>query len=266
MTTENEGQKNEVTKTNLAAALIKAQSEFPKIDFDAEVKVRTKSGGEYSFRYATLAHIFTLIKPVLSANGLGITQHLTQEGINTSLIHESGESICSTCPYGHAGQTEQEWGSMITYRRRYSVVSLLGLVAEDDDDANISAQNSFASGASTPPPRPENKPLSQPAPTTRGKAPASAPASKGWKDIQGCISEKQAKRLLAIGKKAGCSRDTIKAYMAELSIEHMNEIKRGEEYDSICAWAERGGQDEPSTDEHGDAYDGNEDDVKMSNF
>jgi hypothetical protein len=40
---------------NLFTAIVEAQKEMPHITFDAKVKVRMKSGGEYTFEYASLA-------------------------------------------------------------------------------------------------------------------------------------------------------------------------------------------------------------------
>jgi len=78
-------------------------------------------------------------------------------------------------------------------------------------------------------------------PTPKATAPAENPPQSGassFAELPGCISEKQAKRMFAISHKSGVSQEALKAYLTEIGIEHTNQIKRGEEYDTICKWIE----------------------------
>jgi hypothetical protein len=52
----------------------------------------------------------------------------------------SGESISATAPVPLAKNDPQGAGSAITYGRRYALGMLLGLVAEEDDDAQAAMQ------------------------------------------------------------------------------------------------------------------------------
>lgn len=126
----------------LATALSKFQGEMPKIDLDATVKVTTKSGGSYDFRYATLANIMSHVRPILAKHGLSVTQGINVDVLETTLLHSSGQSIRYTIPISLDGSM-QEVGSRISYLRRYSISSCLGVVADDDDDANIASGNSY---------------------------------------------------------------------------------------------------------------------------
>jgi hypothetical protein len=83
---------------------------------------------------------------------------------------------------------------------------------------------------------PPRKPVGMPTETT---APDSAPQSGGAK-----ISEPQQKRLFAIASKANVSGETMHAYLKTFGLERSKDIPRAL-YDRICAWAERGGQEEP---------------------
>ena len=47
---------------SFAKALIEFQYECPPIEKDAEVEVRTKTGGKYYFKYATFGNIVQTIK------------------------------------------------------------------------------------------------------------------------------------------------------------------------------------------------------------
>jgi len=57
------------------------------------------------------------------------------------------------------------------------------------------------------------------------------------------ISQAQQKRLFAIAKANGVSENQLKTYMmSNNNIASTSQIKRGEQYNSIVAWAESGGQ------------------------
>lgn len=122
-------------------ALKEFQEKCPSIGLDAEVKVTTKTGGSYTFRYATLGNIKEIIKPILAECGLAITQGATHEKFTTTILHESGEAITSELPFKGVWTNAQEAGSLFTYFRRYGLVTALGLVAEDDDDGNAASGN-----------------------------------------------------------------------------------------------------------------------------
>lgn len=126
----------------LATALSRFQGEMPKIDLDATVKVTTKTGGSYDFRYATLANIMVHVRPILAKHGLSVTQGINVDVLETTLLHSSGQSIRYTVPISLDGSM-QEVGSRISYLRRYSISACLGVVADDDDDANIASGNSY---------------------------------------------------------------------------------------------------------------------------
>lgn len=138
---------------NIATALLAARNEFPPIHKTKPVKVRTKSGAEYTFMYAPHDAINDVTVPVLGKHGLTMVQPLSNlnghPAIRTVLLHESGESIEDTFPLPlRPDMTAQEVGSAITYVRRYAWVSMLGLVADEDDDGNHASGNSVKAGAS----------------------------------------------------------------------------------------------------------------------
>lgn len=128
----------------LAAALAAAQAEIKNPQRNREVTVQTKMGGKYKFKYATLDAIIDCIRGPLTKNGLWFTQ--TMESIDgrlclvTTLLHSSGERTHSTVPLGNS-TSNQELGSELTYKRRYSLTALLGVAADEDDDGNIADGN-----------------------------------------------------------------------------------------------------------------------------
>lgn len=57
-------------------------------------------------------------------------------------MHESGEYISANLSI-KGEQTPQGIGSAITYAKRYSFCSILGIIADDDDDGNGAEGNDF---------------------------------------------------------------------------------------------------------------------------
>lgn len=126
------------TVSNLLNALCKAQSEFPVIPKTKEVIVKTNSGS-YTFKYAPLEDTIKLIRPVLHGNGLGFTQGADGDILTTTIFHSSGEWISYAMPLPE-GVSEQQYGSRITYRRRYALKSALGIETDEDDADNTIKQ------------------------------------------------------------------------------------------------------------------------------
>ncbi len=127
----------------IAKAFNKFQNSLPEVKLDATVKVQTKKGGSYDFKYATLANIIKTALPVLVKNGLSFSQTFENGSLCTTLYHISGEKIKSSIPLDLSNATMQEIGSRISYLKRYSLSALLGIVAEEDDDANIADGNAY---------------------------------------------------------------------------------------------------------------------------
>ena len=140
-----------------AAAFLAAQSEFPEIPKDSEAKI----GAKFSYRYASLPAILRAVLPVLHKHKLSILQPLEGGEIITTILHESGESMESSLECSPHGLTPQEFGSKVTYGRRYALVSMLGIAPDEDvDAAGIEAPE-------TPPPANEKVILRSPGPLVR---------------------------------------------------------------------------------------------------
>lgn len=127
--------------TKLAAALVKAQAEMPVVKMNA-VNPFLKN------KYADLGAVIETTRPTLARHGLAIAQTPTSDGerigLTTLLVHESGEWIEETI-YLPAGNSKglsdaQNAGVAISYLRRYSWSSVLGLYADEDNDAQAPAK------------------------------------------------------------------------------------------------------------------------------
>ena len=91
----------------------------------------------HNSKYASISDVIANIKEPLSKNGIIVLQPTTiidtMTVIVTMLIHESGEFVRSFYPVVAKDNSAQNYGSGLTYARRYALVSLLGLEQEDDD-------------------------------------------------------------------------------------------------------------------------------------
>ena len=129
-----------------AAAFAKAHAAFKQITRDRTVRVSTRNGGTYEFSYAPLESILRAVSPALAANDLSITQGVVsengQEFVETKLLHASGGFISNRVRVIVREDGPQAYGSGLTYARRYGIALLLGICADDDDDANAAEGNS----------------------------------------------------------------------------------------------------------------------------
>jgi ERF superfamily len=159
-------------RNEIAAALAKAQGAmapavFNKVNF-------------FKSKYADLASIMEAAREPLAANGLAVTQalHVPEEGglcLVTTLLHTSGQWIASRHPLPTVARPH-ELGSALTYARRYSYAALVGIVAEEDDDAEAAQQAGQKQGqAPRPaPPKPAAR-IAKPAPPSKPLLPEHDP-------------------------------------------------------------------------------------------
>jgi ERF superfamily/Exodeoxyribonuclease X-like C-terminal len=136
--------------SELAKALVAFHKEAPHIAMDSE-------NPHFRSRFASLAGIMETVRPVLAKHGLAVVQEpcALESGmpaLRTTLMHISGESTSSVMPLAVEKPGPQAQGSALTYARRYSLLAVLGLVADPDDDGNASEgePSSASQGVSGP--------------------------------------------------------------------------------------------------------------------
>lgn len=126
----------------IAAALSAFQGSVKQPKLTKEVKVKTKTGRDYTFKYADLSACADAAAPALKENGLAVTQIICDWTLITLLTHSSGQWIKSELPIQlNQNFDYQALGSAITYIKRYSYCAILGIVADADDDANAACGN-----------------------------------------------------------------------------------------------------------------------------
>jgi hypothetical protein len=130
------------TINELAAALAKAQGEFTAAERAHVAKVQSKKGesSSYSYNYADLAAYLDVCREPLAKNGLAFIQSPKVNGVvvsvTTLLVHSSGQFWESDpLEMTAADMVPQTIGSILTYCRRYSLSSSIGMASEADDDA-----------------------------------------------------------------------------------------------------------------------------------
>lgn len=118
----------------IAAAMAEA---LPKLSNPP--KTKKVLAGPYSYYYAELPDILDHARPILAEHGLVLIQAPlsdgTSVGCTTRLMHSSGQWIEDEVMIPCGERTAQGFGKVITYSRRYAVSAMLGIAAEDDDDA-----------------------------------------------------------------------------------------------------------------------------------
>ena len=110
-----------------------------------ENAVMNRVNPHFKSKYADLAAIFDAARKPLSANGLAIVQTIGDGVLHTRLLHTSGQWIASEHPLPMSGRP-QEIGSALTYARRYSLSALIGIAADEDDDATGAEKAHKANG------------------------------------------------------------------------------------------------------------------------
>lgn len=121
-------------KKNLAQALAAFQADLPSVSLDG-------TNPHFKSKFATLANVTKEVLPKLSKHGFAFSVgSFVENGImvlDAHLIHESGESRSMQFPIHETNP--QKIGSAVSYGRRYSLASLTGVVADDDDDGNAAS-------------------------------------------------------------------------------------------------------------------------------
>ena len=183
---------------DLYASFINFQKEFKGMKADA-------SNPFFKSTYITLDGILETVRPLLVKNGLAVIQNAFSDDednmcVKTILIHETGQTLeTETMKMRPQKDDAQQRGSVITYMKRYQLGALLGICESIDDDANL--------------------------------------ATHGGNKPKDCISDKQAKRLYTLAKKAGYDSDKINGMIWQKYKKRVLELSK-EEYDSICSGLE----------------------------
>jgi hypothetical protein len=151
--------------SQIAGALAKAQSELenPEKSLSATIASPLPREESRTFRYASLASGLEIVRKCLTKYEIVTVQATAIEPetglikLTTTLLRTSGEWIASDWPVCSTSETAapHRLGAALTYARRYSLFTLVGIAGEDDLDAPdlvvaptpVTAQNGSGSQA-----------------------------------------------------------------------------------------------------------------------
>jgi ERF superfamily len=163
------------------SAMADFQNACPAIRKTLTARIQT-SRSQYSYRYAPLDEILSVVQPVMGPLGLSIAWRSRVEPdrviVSCRVAHalghveDSGEVAMPivTADPGIGANPPQRVGIALTYARRYSLMAIIGIAPEDDDDAN----NGRAQVAARAEPQAEASPVAEPDPRHEG-GPSFAP-------------------------------------------------------------------------------------------
>lgn len=118
----------------LASAMVKVQTDVE----DPTKNKQADAGRKGTYRYADLPTVLDAVRPVLVKHGLSVMQFPCEFGdqpaLTTIVLHTSGEWLETTMKLRASDSSPQSVGSALTYARRYALLSLCGVAADDDDD------------------------------------------------------------------------------------------------------------------------------------
>lgn len=181
--------------TSLFTALLAVQADAPALQ-------RDKINPHFQSSYLSLQALMAEVLPLLNKHGIVLLQlsgfreigDVLEPTLTTQLIHaESGKTMAQTMLLRAVKHDPQAQGSAITYARRYQLMAMLGLVADDDDDGNAAAAN---------------KPIRQPKPT--------APR-EGRTERDGAISDTQRTRLFTIAGAHGVGEVELRGLVQRIA-------------------------------------------------
>ena len=120
----------------LATALSKAQGQMGGA-------IKGADNGFFKSKYADLGSVIAAVKEPLAENGLSYVQFPFAfdgtVGVITRLMHSSGQFMEANFSIPAPKNDPHTYGSLVTYCRRFSLQSILG-IPSDDDDGNAVTQ------------------------------------------------------------------------------------------------------------------------------
>lgn len=125
-------------KKSIFQELFLVQSDIKPIIATGKGKISSKE-----YKYIKLDELIDIVKPIMLQHGIMFYQRCTDEGVNTIIYNQEGEtiesgflSIDATQLTNNAVSLAQAQGIAITYAKRYQLSSLLGISIDEDTDAN----------------------------------------------------------------------------------------------------------------------------------
>lgn len=130
--------------TNLNKKFMQVLNEVPNFSTD-----ETANAGSRTYKYLNLATLLKNIKPIFEKHDIAFSQKVTFDGpgdgrqiigtVETIIFDENEQQAVCSYPFFVTGDPQQV-GSAITYARRYSLTTVLGIFPDKDDDGGYAKQ------------------------------------------------------------------------------------------------------------------------------
>lgn len=171
----------------LLAGIVAAQLAFDVVERNrlADVKSKKGDGASFTYGYADLAEVLSVVRPKLAENNIALIQfpEVMTKGVRmtTFLGHVSGQFIKHrlTLPAPVEHLDTQGIGGVITYARRYVLQPLLGVAPEIDTDAVETRRDQIARERSGRVVEMPQRQSAQPTSTATATATTAAPPRPG---------------------------------------------------------------------------------------
>lgn len=145
-----------------SSELDKLAPDFAALQSELEPVGKAANNPFFKSKYAPLPHVAEALKPVLARHNLSLSAlpaiiegpEGPTNGLRFVLLHASGQYLSGEWMLTPTQATPQAEGADTTYKRRFGIQSITGMVADEDDDGHA---------ASAPPPRQKTQ-LSPPPP------------------------------------------------------------------------------------------------------
>lgn len=181
-----------------------------------EFSALSKTVQGHGYRYADLGAVLDAVIPALHRHNLSLIQRTTPSengvSVETVLVHVSGDTLSSGMMFmpmtaDLRANVTQKFGAALTYARRYSAMTFLGLSAEDTDGVVVTGRNGYGR---------EEERVAEASPAV--KAAAEEAAKKGmnaYKEYWGSLDPKTKESLRASGL-----HDKFKSTAADVEASH----------------------------------------------
>lgn len=130
--------------SNLTKKFMQVLNEVPNFSTD-----ETANAGSRTYKYLNLATLLKNIKPIFEKHDLAFSQKVTFDStgdgrqvlgtVETVIFDENEQQTVCSYPFFVTGDPQQV-GSAITYARRYSLTTVLGIFPDKDDDGGYAKQ------------------------------------------------------------------------------------------------------------------------------
>lgn len=130
--------------SSLNKKFMQVLNEVPNFSTD-----ETANAGSRTYKYLNLATLLKNIKPIFEKHDIAFSQKVTFDGtgdgrqilgtVETVIFDENEQQTVCSYPFFVTGDPQQV-GSAITYARRYSLTTVLGIFPDKDDDGGYAKQ------------------------------------------------------------------------------------------------------------------------------